>query len=231
MLNCVILFLEKPQNICAQAPNVFSRNKYEMPLKCKPTQEKNKVYEKTAETTKKQKKGDDPENEEEILSSEEEYDDNLGPYAITSNQINCDNPQEYHEIFHKKLKHSTPFKENEKLKEEIKEVSSSQQSSSTNVKNSRTDDLIKYWKRFTKHESIIAKRLKESEKLLKKIFLYLCEIKNFEETLKNSNESKSEAKSEEQSEKKITRENEKRQVKISEEKSEEQSEEKCEEDK
>jgi hypothetical protein len=192
--------LEKPQNICAQAPNVFSRNKYEMPLKSKPTQEKNKVYEKTAETTKKQKKGDDEEDEEEILSSEEEY-DTLGPYAITSNQINCDNPQEYHEIFHKKLKHSTPFKENEKEKEGSKEVSSSQQSSSTSVKNSRTDDLIKYWKRFTKHESIIAKRLKESEKLLKKIFLYLCEIKTFEENLKNSNSSDSKSEAEEIDEK------------------------------
>ena len=68
-------------------------------------------------------------------------------------------------------------------------------SDSTNEKNSRTDELIKHWHRFARQEFIIAKRLRESEKLLSTIFFYFCEIKRMEEKRQGSSTSISISKS------------------------------------
>jgi hypothetical protein len=155
-----------------------------MPLKSKPKKEKLQASKDKKEQKDNDNDDDDDEeleeDEVEVTSSEEEEFEALGPYAITSNQINSDNPQEYHEIFHTKLKHSTPFKTDQReVKELHNNVSSHQSTSSANEKNSRTDDLIKCWKRFAKQESIMVKRLKDTETLLKSIFFSLCEIKKF----------------------------------------------------
>ena len=111
----------------------------------------------------------------------------MGPYSAQINQIDCDNPQQYHQVFYKKLQmkylsnsdsKNDDAKENEsagktsQLDDAKKEPSN--KSNSSNENDTRTDDLIKYWKRCIKYESIIAKRLKEADKLLKIIFATLA---------------------------------------------------------
>ena len=198
---------------------MFSRNEYEIPLK-KCGKEAANENDETGHRNKKKKmdtkshKEEDDDNEEadeddddedDATSDDEDEDfENMGPYSTAINEINCDNPQDYHQIFHKKLNtnhhhHQNNSSSNNNNSNEMeaspvtsntksKQISS-RVSSSSNEKNSRTDDLIKYWKRFSKYESIIAKRLKESEKLLKTIFVYLCEIKNIEDDLKEETSS------------------------------------------
>lgn len=164
------VFSECPQNICAQAPNVFSRNEYEPPMKRKKSANK----ENPSSPQEKQLKP--------VVSEEDDY-ENVGPYSAQINQIDCDNPQQYHQVFYKKLQmkylscSKEDGKENESAKTSRQDDACKKEpsnKSSSNENDTRTDDLIKYWKRCIKYESIIAKRLKEADKLLKIIFATLA---------------------------------------------------------
>jgi hypothetical protein len=124
----VKLFSKSPQNICAQTPNVFSKNEYEPPLK-------------------KQKQNPElkPIGLEDIRS---------GPYSTSINEIDCENPQDYHKDFYKKL-------ESDNSPKTEKENNSGSDCSNN------SNDILKFWNRFIRHGSELAKQLINAENHIK----------------------------------------------------------------
>jgi len=124
----VKLFSKSPQNICAQTPNVFSKNDYEPPLK-----------------KQKQLPGIKHIGLEDIRS---------GPYSTSINEIDCENPQDYHKDFYRKLESDiSPKTEKEK-------------NSSSDCSNN-SNDILKFWNRFIRHGSELAKQLINVENYIK----------------------------------------------------------------
>lgn len=137
---------ESPQNIFAQAPNVFSRNDYEPAVK---KQKGNDQHEQSTQQNQENSSrllkeiNKNQSNDRSSGSGENDLTDGgrskTGPYANVINDIDCDNPQEFHDSFNKNLQLLSRNKEMEfgvakksdKTKETLLNVESSPEHGST----------------------------------------------------------------------------------------------------
>lgn len=173
---------EHPQNICAQAPNVFSCNEYE------PKMKKLKKYNQIL-----REKNPNSSISSGELAAQYDIELNIGPYSGTINEIDFDNPQNYHESFNKKLQAdlclSKQIKPSDKLRDDNRlsqdsrmdtrsqkatKCSGKDRESSTNSSNSqpslgsnKNDDLIGFWRKCIRQGSTIVKRIKECDNIIK----------------------------------------------------------------
>lgn len=153
---------------------------------------KNKIFEESRqlkERNQNEHKRDTMSASSAELVAQYETELSMGPYGSSVNNVDCDNPQQFHGVFSKKLQTDLAIGKERpaqrRMKAESKKVDEKSQSAKQSVKDkdsfssscsdpagsssNRNDDVIRFWKKCIRHGSAIVKCLKESDNLIKLI--------------------------------------------------------------